>query len=111
LFHHCETRATDFLGMRRGEPGPNGYLLRPELRARYSYDAKDVMPTTTATMAGLPGFPFSFEGVQVGRSAAIFGGSLTLAKGNAFALFADYNVEMRRYETVQTAWGGLRMNW
>jgi subtilase-type serine protease len=89
----------------------NGSTLRPELRVRYSYDARDVMPLTTATQEGLPGDPFSFEGVELGRHALMLGGGLTWANNRNLALFADYNVETRKYQTVQTAWGGMRISW
>jgi outer membrane autotransporter protein len=89
----------------------DGTTLRPELRVRYSYDARDVMPLTTATQEGMPGDPFSFEGVQLGRHALMLGGGLTWAKNRNFALFADYSVETRQYQTAQTAWGGVRINW
>lgn len=94
----------------------DGSTLRPELRVRYSYDARDVMPMTTATQEGIPGGDsFSFDGVSLGRHALLLGGGLTWAntwaKTRNFALFADYNVEMRKYSTAQTAWGGVRINW
>src|SRR6185295_11606127 len=38
-------------------PLSNGFVLRPEFRFRFSYDARDLMPVTTATMEGLPGEP------------------------------------------------------
>lgn len=98
-------RAQEFL------PIANDLVLRPELRAQLSYDARDVMPTTTAAMQDIPADTFSFEGVNVGRIATLLGAGLTLASNKRLALHADYSIEMRQYETVQAAWGGLRVTW
>ena len=87
------------------------YVIIPEFRARYLYDALQTAPTTTATLQGLPDIPFSFAGVQVGRSGALLGGGLTLAKTERLALVGQYNAELRDRESVQTVWGGLRGTW
>jgi hypothetical protein len=62
-------------------------------------------------MEGFPGDPFSFEGVRLGRAIGTFGGGLTLACANALAVFGDYTAEIRQQQTMQTAWGGLRVTW
>jgi subtilase-type serine protease len=89
----------------------DGYVISPEFRARYLYDALQTAPTTTATLEGLPDIPFTFAGVQVGRSGALVGGGLTLAKTERLALVGEYNAELRDRESVQTVWGGLRGTW
>ena len=89
----------------------DGIIVTPEFRARYLYDALQTAPITTATLQGLPGIPFTFAGVQVGRSGALVGGGLTLAKTERVALVGEYNAELREREAVQTVWGGLRGRW
>lgn len=89
----------------------DGYFLRPELRARYAYDTGNLAPITTGTLEGLPGLPFNFAGVDLGRNSGTFGAGVTLTRHNGLALFADYSVEARQYETVQTAWAGARATW
>jgi len=89
----------------------DGFIITSEFRARFLYDTLQAAPTTTATLQGLPGIPFTFAGVQVGRSGALVGGGLTLAKTERLALVSEYNAELRERETLQTIWGGLRGRW
>ncbi|WP_294535087.1 autotransporter domain-containing protein [uncultured Rhodoblastus sp.] len=89
----------------------NGLAAQPELRVRYAYDALNLVPATTASLVGMPGIPFTFEGVNVGRSAAVLGASLTVVRRNSVAVFADYNAELRQHETAQVVMGGVRIVW
>jgi outer membrane autotransporter protein len=89
----------------------NGIVVQPELRVRYVYEALDPVPATTASLTGMPGIPFTVEGVNTGRSAAVLGASLTVARRSSVAVFVDYNAELRQHETVQALTGGLRIVW
>lgn len=86
-------------------------VIRPEVRARYVYEALDPVTTTTATLTGIPGLPFTVDSVNAGRNAAVLGTGVTLARGQSLALFVDYNAELRDRETVQAVVGGLRFVW
>jgi outer membrane autotransporter protein len=89
----------------------NGLVARPELRARYLHDFRDLTPATTFTFGGLQDFPFIVHGVRVGRDAAVLGAGITMGHSDKLALFGDYNAELRSLETVQTIKGGLRIQW
>jgi outer membrane autotransporter protein len=89
----------------------NGMQLRPELQARYAYDALTPASTTTIALQGVPGLPFPLTGVNIGRSAAVLGAGVTLAQAGSLALYVDYNAELRSRETVHAVVGGLRLLW
>ncbi len=89
----------------------NGMVVQPELRARYSYETLAPVPTTTAELQGAPGLPFTLTGVDIGRSAAVLGGGITLARGKSFALFADCDAELRSHESVYAVLAGSRFAW
>jgi uncharacterized protein with beta-barrel porin domain len=62
-------------------------------------------------LAGIPGLPFTVEGVNTGHNAAVLGAGVTLTHGGSLALFVDYNAELRNHETVHAVVGGLRVVW
>jgi outer membrane autotransporter protein len=88
-----------------------GVLARPELRARYEYDALNPLPASNVAFAGVPLIPFTITGVQPARNAAVLGAGVTISKGEAISAFADYNADLRSNETVQTALAGVRIRW
>src|SRR5262249_944902 len=88
-----------------------GMLMRPELRARYQYDALNPLPASALAFAGVPLIPFTITGVQPGRQAAVLGAGVTISKSEAVSIFADYKADLRSNATVQAGLAGLRINW
>ncbi len=88
-----------------------GLSAKPELRVRYLRDLRDATPNMTVFFDGAPDLSVNLLGVRTGRDAAQLGAAITVANQKSFALFANYDAELRKYESVQTVRGGARWQW
>lgn len=87
------------------------YILSPELRARYYHNLGDKESMVTASLAGLPGRPFSVSGAGLGRHLGVVGASLALQKSDDIRLFGQYDASFSRHTVGHTFSLGLRMTW
>lgn len=86
----------------------NGATLMPEFKLGWAHDWRD---TTLVTQAALLDQPFSVNGAQPGRDAAVFGVKFAGWTQENFRLFVAYQGELRSNAASHQLTGGARYTW
>ena len=86
----------------------NGMTLTPQVHAAFIYDAGDVAPSVTESLAGTP---FSVSGTNPGHAGIQGGAGMTFDMGSGLAAFADYNGTFKDHETDNFIMGGVKFHW
>ncbi|MBN9049224.1 MAG: autotransporter domain-containing protein [Rhizobiales bacterium] len=86
----------------------NGFTLMPEIKLGWGHDWRD---STLVTQAALLDQPFSVNGAQPGRDAALVGVKFAGWMHQNFRLFVAYNGEFRSNAASHQLSGGARYTW
>lgn len=86
-----------------------GYAVVPSARLGWLHEYADARATTTASLAGTPGF--TVRSSAVGRDAAVLGLRAVLETNSPASAYAGYSGALASGSTVQTVSAGLRLVW
>lgn len=88
-----------------------GDLIVPELRLRYLHDLESDRRAMTATLAALPGAPFTVLSNGAGRDALLAGLGITAKVKDRLAVFASYDGQFSSHADAHSGEAGVRVSW
>jgi len=80
----------------------------PQVKAAWLHDLRN---TTLTSQAALFDVPFTIQGADPGRDAALLGAQLTAWRRDNLRVFASYTGEFRANAATSQVAGGVRVNW